>query len=673
MIKKKIISAVSALSVLSLGVSAQAAENIQSFALDEIVVVADRINANGDTVKTSVNVKELIDAGQIKTAADILANVPGIVIKKGQNNGIQVGLRGLNHERTVIAINGNVVQNIGEIAMGRALEWDALPVTGVKKIELIRGGGSAIYGGAVGGVINIITDDADVQGSKTTLRQSFGSWNTFKTTVSNQGSLANQKLSWNFNASKSKGDGYYRNNDFNAHDIHFDTTYKINDNDKLNLSYSHLYKKEGIILGNNKEKNPASGYLGYDSSYPTTPTAPMLWIDGYRQWKTDNVALSYSTPSATVGVYDYRQSRNDYVNRLIMKKGKPSLSGMNKYWDSDIRDHGMNWRQTSHVGAHTLLYGLQYSKMEYDIHRDNYHYDLPSVGVFLEDNWRLTDKTTLGLGLRYDHTKFKADSGALREKTNTQFSPKVKLSHNLNDNNTLYASANRIFRSPTVADYSRWSTGYTDKDGSYQAAFAPGLTHDQWQELLGVPDPEKGMNYEVGWRSRLGDKTSVGLTGFYYDIKDFLNIAFRGGLRPPIVYNIDKVKVHGIELTAEHRLNDHWAMTAGYTRQKTKKSGDRFSASLKGMPESTFNSGVRWDSLHGLQAAFDLRYLGKTPYSSDNDYISPYTVADLTVSYAFGRSIINLAVNNIFDRYYEESSGYRQPGINCNISYQYTF
>ena len=76
---------------------------------------------------------------------------------------------------------------------------------------------------------------------------------------------------------------------------------------------------------------------------------------------------------------------------------------------------------------------------------------------------------------------------------------------------------------------------------------------------------------------------------------------------------------------------------------------------------------------HGLQAALDLRYMGSVPDSSDTDYISPYTVADLTVSYAFGPHIVNLAINNLFDRYYEQSRDFRQPGINYNISYQYTF
>ena len=399
-------------------------------------------------------------------------------------------------------------------------------------------------------------------------------------------------------------------------------------------SYSHIYKKEGIIVGNNKNGSPASRYLGYDSSYPVTPNAPQNWVDGYRQWKTDNIALNYTTPTASVGIFNYRQGRREYVNRVVMAMGKPRPLGMKEYWNSDIQNYGIDWRQTSRAGVHTLRYGIQYGKTKYDINNENSHYNLPSTGIFVEDDWALTPRTTLGLSLRYDHNKFEADRGALREKTYTQFSPGVKLTHQLTDRQTIYLGAHRLFRSPTVADYSRWSTGYSNRGGAYTAEFAPGLSLSQWQTLLGVPSPEKGMNYELGWRAKLGGKTTVGVTGFYYDIDDFLNISFgpSGNLRPPLVYNVGNVKVKGVELIGEHRFNRHWALSAGYTQQSVRKSGDRFNSALKGMPESTFNAGLRWDNLHGLQAALDLRYFGSVPNSSDTNYVSPYMVADLTVS-----------------------------------------
>lgn len=75
--------------------------------------------------------------------------------------------------------------------------------------------------------------------------------------------------------------------------------------------------------------------------------------------------------------------------------------------------------------------------------------------------------------MRYDHNQFEANSGALRDKIDTQLSPGVKITQRLNKGQSLYLGARRLFRSPTVADYSRWSTGYTDRGNKYRDAFAP--------------------------------------------------------------------------------------------------------------------------------------------------------------------------------------------------------
>lgn len=135
---KKTLLALSILSAFS-GGWAQGAEPL-FFEMDEFIVVGHKIKK--EDPHASINIEEKIDAGQLHTAADILENVPGMVVSRGQNSGIQVGMRGLNHERTVIAINGNVVDNIGEIMQGRALEWDALPITNIKQMQIIRGGRS---------------------------------------------------------------------------------------------------------------------------------------------------------------------------------------------------------------------------------------------------------------------------------------------------------------------------------------------------------------------------------------------------------------------------------------------------------------------------------------------------------------------------------------------------
>lgn len=645
------------------------ASTMPTFQLDGIVVIGEATQANTD--KNDVNMEEKIDAGQLHTAADILQNVPGIVVNRGQNSGIQVGMRGLNHERTVIAINGNVVENIGEIMQGRALEWDALPITDVKSIKVLRGAKTAKYGGAVAGVINIITDDKATTNS-TKIRSSYGSWNTKKTTLLHQSHSEDNKWGLGLTLSQKKSDGYYRNNDMHGHDGNLNLTYHISEDKKLSLLYSHVYKKEGMIVGNNNGKNPASKYLGFDSGYPTTPNLPALQVDGYRQWTTDNISLNYTTDKTNISLYDYRQNRLDHAQAI---KQPNKLQPMKVIWDASIRNYGANWDQTTQVGKHELTYGLQHKVMKFNIKNENAHYRLPGNAAFIEDNWSLNDNTVIGLGLRYDSQKFEATNGAIASAKHSQLTPRVSVTHRLSDKSTVYGGISKLFRTPTVADYSRWSSTYIDKDGDYRKAFKPGSSLEEWQAFLGIPQPEKGMSYELGFSHELNEKTNLRVTGFYYDIDDYLNISFgpKGNLRPPAIYNIDNVKVKGLELMGDHKVNKNLSLVSGYTYQKSKKTGDKLHTALRNLPTSTFNFGVHYSNLNGFRANLDMRYKGEVKSENASSRVAPNAITDLTLSYAREAHQFTLAINNIFDKYYEESHDFRMPGINYSFSYQYSF
>ena len=122
-----------------------------------------------------------------------------------------------------------------------------------------------------------------------------------------------------------------------------------------------------------------------------------------------------------------------------------------------------------------------------------------------------------------------------------------------------------------------------------------------------------------------------------------------------------------------YQLNENWSLTAGYTYQKSKKEGDRMNAALRNLPESTFKSGIYYNNFHGFRSALNLRFIGKAKAEDPSSALPSYTIADATFSYEKGSHLISLAVTNIFNRYYEDSRGFRMPGTNYSVSYQYRF
>lgn len=128
--------------------------------LDTFVVTATRTEKKIDNAPASVTVitKEDMKKFSIKTIDDAIKHEAGVYVKRdaGMSDLLtSVSMRGLTGQsRTLVLLNGVPVNE----GYSGSVYWSALGIDNVERIEITRGGGSALYGGnAMGGVINIIT------------------------------------------------------------------------------------------------------------------------------------------------------------------------------------------------------------------------------------------------------------------------------------------------------------------------------------------------------------------------------------------------------------------------------------------------------------------------------------------------------------------------------------
>ncbi len=114
---------------------------------------------------------------------DILRTIPGFdlthIVQRAYHQG---GVRGINPKTyanlVVILVNGHRF-GAGCYTGGPGFFFDVIPINNIKKIEIIRGPGSALYGSeAFNGVINIITREGGDAPSR--LSAEAGSFNTHK-------------------------------------------------------------------------------------------------------------------------------------------------------------------------------------------------------------------------------------------------------------------------------------------------------------------------------------------------------------------------------------------------------------------------------------------------------------------------------------------------------------
>ena len=132
--------------------------------LNEVVVSASKYEVSRKEAAGIVNVvtMRLLENTNSACLAEGLNFQPGLRIENNcQNCGFpQLRINGLEGPYTQILIDSRAINS----ALAGVYGLEHIPVNMVERVEVVRGGGSALFGSsAVGGTVNIITRDALVE------------------------------------------------------------------------------------------------------------------------------------------------------------------------------------------------------------------------------------------------------------------------------------------------------------------------------------------------------------------------------------------------------------------------------------------------------------------------------------------------------------------------------
>ena len=136
-------------------------------ALPGVVVTGTRIPVveGATALPIQIITREQIERANIQTAAQLVNTLSAATGYSAFNEARGLGnaqagfaagaLRGLGYQFTVVLVNGRRVANYANTTRGADL--NAIPLSAVERVEVLRDGASAIYGAdAIGGVINFI-------------------------------------------------------------------------------------------------------------------------------------------------------------------------------------------------------------------------------------------------------------------------------------------------------------------------------------------------------------------------------------------------------------------------------------------------------------------------------------------------------------------------------------
>lgn len=167
----------------SLAVSAWAQKS-----LNEVVVTATRSEQPITDVVADLSIvdRQTIERLGAASVADVLERLPGVTITRngGPASTTNVYLRGAEGRFTAVFVDG---VRIDSQSTGGA-SWNALPVSQIDRIEVLRGPAAAVYGSdAMAGVIQIFTRQGE-KGFFPAVRMGIGSNNTRELSASLRGS-----------------------------------------------------------------------------------------------------------------------------------------------------------------------------------------------------------------------------------------------------------------------------------------------------------------------------------------------------------------------------------------------------------------------------------------------------------------------------------------------------
>ena len=511
---------------------------------------------------------------------DILRSVPGISYQNERHGGVDYDVRGIAKDAdqhilflmNSYSLNTNYWGGIGP---------SYLPITvdNIKRVEVIRGPASSLYGSnAFAAIVNIITYEAeDLDGLQITARG--GNFETAQVNALFGKTFGEVGIALDFDYSEyGSYQGYIEQDVQTMLDLIFGSNaslapgYTRESSEKLDFMLTLRYK--GLRFDGryaDRERVPSIGISPVLNNHSETPSTDYA------------LGLSYTQDVATgvnlLGKVYHNYTHMDYYYQVYPEGAVlPTTDGQQvqpEVWPEGLIGAPSN--KNTRTGAelqttvllhesNTLVGGVTYEYMEqYDVkalsnylatpikdvviprgevsevsHIQNYNRDVSRrfAALFLEDLWDIREDLRLTLGARYDD--YSDVSGS--------FNPRAGLVWEYKQGYDMKALYGRAFRAPNFYE----------------------LYNMNNPAFVGNPDlkPETVDTYELSLGAQFTPSFNSRITGFYNIIQDSIDLATYE--TQDVFENRSEIRTSGIEFEFKYDIGRGTYLGMNYTYQDSK-------------------------------------------------------------------------------------------------------
>jgi len=634
---------------------------------------------------TVINLRQITDNMQ-SNMIDVLSETPGFTQIWEYHSPII--LRGMNSKRLIILQDG--CRRIGNFPGGYFAQ--DMNVYGNRKIEIIKGAGSVIYGtGAISGIINVV-NNIPLGEKKTTVNliSGYGSNNNEFLEVARV-CHRDKKFSINTNIKyRNAGDYVYgdgkvaKNTNVEDKDFGLNATYKVSADHKIDFHTNYHYGDWGKPRGfNGRDKKftkirniDESAHTALNYTYSINSIVESIHLNTYYDYGTRDY-------------YKYKHSDvTGNLTSLDLVHYKDNYGGMQLFTVLNLSD---NCKLTAGTDGYMFTLDNPADLVDYynktsGIKEGYSNAGQKSIGAFVNNRWDCTEKLRIVTGIRYDRANINEGTIAdNKEQKRDMDAVSGNLGMVYTPLENMYVSFNvgRAFRVPTAEElFTEIITCKGSKRGN--------------PELK----PEYGWNYDLGFRGKtMGDKFVWDLSLFYNRMHGFIT-EVAGGPNSGVDFTYDNTdaKLMGGELSSSYRFDNVVRKSDNILVRLTASHVygiDMFkdNAPLFGMPPFNVTPSVKYHSftnsrhvkgyflkLSAKCTAEQNRVAVKPPKTGGGPWGYEQSASHVVLNMGMGLSLkkipynpkLRLAVNNLLNSNYHPWGSYVPAmGFNCKMVVQF--
>jgi len=578
---------------------------------------------------TVISARQIQESGS-RTIPELLRLVAGVNVR--WNPMVQtIDIRGFGQSpftsRVLLLIDGVPYNSWNKGGFPQHPGFDFFMLQNIKRIEIVRGPGSSLYGeNAYWGVINIVTlSGEDLQGGKVELQS---------------GDLASESISAIYG--KKKGAGSYLVSARRQRG-QLPVGFWFEDAD------SQVVGTDFFIKG--KYKNFEASYYRHEDDLDGF-SSPLGFIPGARFRSADEI-------SQTVEILAFKANRElgpglnlaadfSFSRREGSRCAACHAAPQNPDFEGTV-DHGRQLigevrRGIKKFRNHDILLGVEARQVDTGNQTDqlltpaenpSVVFDYTKIAAYVQDQISFNDdKFRLTVGARFDGSNDLFDS---------EWSPRIAAVYNPNDRLALRGGWSSAFRFPNFNELYQNSWFFSADLGSFAfplTVFSPN------------PDlqPEQISTFDFGLEVRFSSRLSAKVDLFRSEVKDFIVLAFIGGGGPTQIRSENHpgdATLTGGEVEFRFKPSERFTGLVNYSYQENDQSDVLTDSSGKSFefvysPENKVNLSAYFGPFAGFRGALDVQWRDEVQGPSAWNFaaggrttvtLDAYTVVNLRLSW----------------------------------------